>query len=67
MTLGNADAAALRYGDLKVTDARGRVLRGPGWLLHGRELMLRADARGARSHYVWPPPDVFDANWYDDE
>ncbi len=47
--------SALRYGDLKVTDARGHVLH--SWLaVHGRELLLRADARGARYPLRVDPP-----------
>jgi hypothetical protein len=38
--------SSLRYGSLLATDARGRALR--SWLeLHGRNLLLRIDARGA--------------------
>ncbi|HEX7609492.1 MAG TPA: FG-GAP repeat protein, partial [Solirubrobacteraceae bacterium] len=39
--------ASLRYGSLLATDASGRAMH--SWLeLHGRNLLLRVDARGAR-------------------
>ena len=47
MVFAGAGAAALRYGGLAVTDARGRSLR--AWLaIRGRRLLVRVDARGAR-------------------
>ena len=47
LTLRGAGGAALRYGSLVVSDARGRRL--PSWLeLHGRTLVLRVNTRGAR-------------------
>jgi hypothetical protein len=47
VTVGNAGTPLLAYGALRVTDTRGRVLH--SWLaLEGRQLLLRADARGAR-------------------
>jgi hypothetical protein len=47
LTFSDADGTALRYSGLVASDARGRTLH--SWLaLHGRRLILRVDARGAR-------------------
>jgi hypothetical protein len=47
LTLGHSGDDRLRYGGLIATDARGHPL--PSWLeLHGRRVLLRVDARGAR-------------------
>ena len=48
LTLSHAGGSSLRYGGLRVTDARGRTLH--GWLeLHAGGVLLRANTRGA--HY----------------
>jgi DNA-binding beta-propeller fold protein YncE len=47
LTLTHAGGPSLRYGGLRVTDARGRTLH--SWLeLRARRVLLRADTRGAR-------------------
>src|SRR5438132_4026179 len=47
LTLGLAGGRSLRYGGLRVSDARGRTLR--SWLeLRPGGVLLRANARGAR-------------------
>ncbi len=47
VTFSHPGGASLRYGDLAVTDARGRVLR--SWFaLRGGRVLLSVDTRGAR-------------------
>jgi hypothetical protein len=47
LTLSHAGGSTLRYGGLRVSDARGRTLH--GWLeLHAGSVLLRANTRGAR-------------------
>jgi hypothetical protein len=47
LTLAERGGPSLRYGELRATDARGRVLH--SWLaFDGRQVFVRVDARGAR-------------------
>jgi hypothetical protein len=47
LTFHHAGSASLRYAGLTATDARGHLLH--SWLeLHGRQLLIRVDVRGAR-------------------
>jgi hypothetical protein len=47
VTFGHAGGSSLRYGGLRVSDARGRSLR--GWFaLSAGHVLLRVDVRGAR-------------------
>jgi hypothetical protein len=47
LTLAEKGGPSLRYGELRATDASGRVLH--SWLaLDGRQLLVRVDAQGAR-------------------